>query len=215
VPIDRAEVKWTLSGLDVCSDPRRCAAKNERQCMKLRLLETGIFLTLFLAPFTSAQIPSTPLPSDPIPDSPGTVQARLNRPQALTPGPAQARVNQSVDAAPAQTPSVDASQVKPESSNASQDRPTGVRPDARQSASSQGQETQNTPHQPVGTAVAETIQTTGIAAARPVGAAVAPGKQRRTRSILIKVGSLVGVGVAVGTTIALSQGSPSRPPGSH
>ena len=71
------------------------------------------------------------------------------------------------------------------------------------------------PDEPVGTAAAESIQTTGVAASRPAGAAVAPAKQRRMRSILIKVGALVGVGVAVGTTMALSKGSPSKPPGTN
>ena len=71
------------------------------------------------------------------------------------------------------------------------------------------------PHQAVGTAAAESVAVTGVAASRPAGAAVAPAKQRRVRTLLIKVGAVVGVGVAVGTTYALSQASPSRPPGSH
>jgi len=70
-------------------------------------------------------------------------------------------------------------------------------------------------HQPVGTAAAEALPITGVAASRPAGAALAPARQRRVRSVLIRVGSLVGAGVAIGTTMALSQGSPSRPPGSH
>jgi len=72
-----------------------------------------------------------------------------------------------------------------------------------------------TPRAPLGTAVAEPLQTTGVAASRPAGIAVAPAGQRRVRTILIRVGSLVGAGVAIGTTMALSQGSTSRPPGSH
>jgi hypothetical protein len=74
---------------------------------------------------------------------------------------------------------------------------------------------ERSPHDALGTAAAESVPTTGIAASRPAGAAVAPAKQRRVRSILIKVGALVGVGVAVGATLALSQGSPSKPPGSN
>ncbi len=72
-----------------------------------------------------------------------------------------------------------------------------------------------TQHEPLGTAAAESIPITGVAAFRPTGAALAPAKQRRVRSLLIKVGAVVGVGVAVGTTMALSQSSPSRPPGAH
>jgi len=70
-------------------------------------------------------------------------------------------------------------------------------------------------HQPVGTAAAEALPITGVAASRPAGAALAPARQRRVRSVLIRVGALVGAGAAIGTTMALSQASPSRPPGSH
>jgi hypothetical protein len=70
-------------------------------------------------------------------------------------------------------------------------------------------------HQLVGTAAAEPLPITGVAASRPAGAALAPARQRRVRSVLIRVGALVGAGAAIGTTMALSQGSPSRPPGSH
>ncbi|MGA8489398.1 MAG: hypothetical protein WB711_03185 [Terriglobales bacterium] len=73
----------------------------------------------------------------------------------------------------------------------------------------------NGTQQPVGTAAAESVETTGVAASNPAGAAIAPAKQRRTRAILIKVGVLVGAGVAIGTVAALSSGSPSRPPGAR
>jgi hypothetical protein len=69
--------------------------------------------------------------------------------------------------------------------------------------------------EPVGTAAAESVETTGVAASKPAGAAIAPAKQRRTRSLLIKVGALVGASVAVGTVVALSSASPSRPPGAR
>jgi hypothetical protein len=65
--------------------------------------------------------------------------------------------------------------------------------------------------QPVGTAASESVKATGVAASQPAGAAIAPAKQRRTRSILIKVGALVGAGVAIGTVVGLSSASPSRP----
>jgi len=68
---------------------------------------------------------------------------------------------------------------------------------------------------PVGTAAAQPLVTTGVAAAQPAGAAIAPAKQRRLRSILLKTGAVVGIGVAVGTVVALSAGSPNKPPGSH
>jgi hypothetical protein len=63
----------------------------------------------------------------------------------------------------------------------------------------------------VGTAASESVKATGVAASQPAGAAIAPAKQRRTRSILIKVAALVGAGVAIGTVVGLSAASPSRP----
>jgi len=70
---------------------------------------------------------------------------------------------------------------------------------------------QAAPPKPVGTAAAPYEKTTGVTASSPAGAVIAPGKQRRTRSILIKVGVIVGAAVAVGTVVALSRGSSSRP----
>jgi anti-anti-sigma factor len=69
----------------------------------------------------------------------------------------------------------------------------------------------NETQEPLGTAAAEFVKTTGVAASRPAGAAIAPAKQRRARSILIKVGVIAGAGVAVGAVVALSSASPSRP----
>lgn len=80
-----------------------------------------------------------------------------------------------------------------------------------QQASSGEQQAQ----EPVGTAAAGSVETTGVAASKPAGAAIAPAKQRRTRSLLIKVGALVGASVAIGTVVALSSASPSRPPGAR
>ncbi len=70
---------------------------------------------------------------------------------------------------------------------------------------------QNSAAKPVGTAAAPIGKTTGVAASRPAGAVIAPAKQRRARSILIRVGVIVGAAVAIGTVVALSKGSPSRP----
>lgn len=78
-----------------------------------------------------------------------------------------------------------------------------------QSAQTNQQSTQA----PTGAAGAKTSPAKGTPAAEPVGAAVAPVRQHGHRSLLIKVGLLVGAGVAVGTVVALSEHSPSRPPG--
>jgi hypothetical protein len=67
------------------------------------------------------------------------------------------------------------------------------------------------PPAPLGTAVAPYGKGIGIAASRPAGAVIAPAKQRRTRSFVIKLSVLIGACVAVGTVVALSNGSPSQP----
>jgi hypothetical protein len=68
--------------------------------------------------------------------------------------------------------------------------------------------------QPGGTAAAPAVPVTGNAVSRPAGAAVAPPKQRQSRSFLIKLGLIAGAGVALGTVAALSLSSPARVPGS-
>lgn len=74
---------------------------------------------------------------------------------------------------------------------------------------------QNSTHKPIGSAAAEKEKTTGVAASNPAGVAIAPAKQGRSRAFFIKMGAVLGAGVAVGTAMALSRSSPSRPPGSH
>ncbi|MGO8794734.1 MAG: hypothetical protein ACLQLC_07925 [Candidatus Sulfotelmatobacter sp.] len=66
---------------------------------------------------------------------------------------------------------------------------------------------------PSGTAGAKAATVKGAPVAKPAGAAVAPVRQRGHRSLIIKLGLLAGAGIAVGTAVALSEGSPSRPPG--
>jgi anti-anti-sigma factor len=65
--------------------------------------------------------------------------------------------------------------------------------------------------EPLGAAAAPPVKTTGVAASKPAGAAIAPAKQRRARSMLIKVAAIAGAGVAIGAVVALSSASPSRP----
>jgi anti-anti-sigma factor len=102
------------------------------------------------------------------------------------------------------------------SSEALPDSPGAVRSQDRQSNWQRpSPKVQTGAQEPLGTAAAPSVKTTGVAASRPAGAAIAPAKQKRTRSILIKVGAIVGAGVAVGTVVALSTASPSRAPGSH
>lgn len=68
---------------------------------------------------------------------------------------------------------------------------------------------------PVGTAAAEAPKVTGITAAQPAGVAIAPAKQHRVRTIVLRVGAILGAGAAVGTVVALSAATPSKPPGAH
>lgn len=78
------------------------------------------------------------------------------------------------------------------------------------SSASQAQQKSETT-KPLGTAAAPSTKTMGVTASQPAGAVIAPAKQRRTRAILIRVGLLVGAGIAIGTVMALSHASPSRP----
>lgn len=70
---------------------------------------------------------------------------------------------------------------------------------------------QDNSHKPVGTAAAPYEPTSGIAGSRPAGAAIAPAKQRRVRTIVISLAVVAGAAIAVGSVAALSHGSPSRP----
>jgi len=67
--------------------------------------------------------------------------------------------------------------------------------------------------EPVGAATAESVPTSGGAAAKPAGIAIAPAKQHQTRSLLFKIGAVVAAGAALGTIYALSHGTSSTPPG--
>lgn len=80
-----------------------------------------------------------------------------------------------------------------------------------QAADSQDQKLQH----PVGTAAAEAPKVNGITAAQPAGVALAPAKQRRVRTIALKVGAIIGAGAALGAVIALTEATPSKPPGAH
>lgn len=68
---------------------------------------------------------------------------------------------------------------------------------------------------PVGTAAAEAPKVNGITAAQPAGVAIAPAKQRRVRTIVLKVGAIIGAGAAIGAVVALTEATPSKPPGAH
>lgn len=110
----------------------------------------------------------------------------------------------------------------PDSPSATLSQPQGLRaqtansqqqstPPPQSAAPAQRQEEQR----PVGTAAAAAPEVSGITAAQPAGVAIAPAKQRRVRTIVLKVGAIVGAGAALGTVIALTAATPGKPPGAH
>lgn len=131
-----------------------------------------------------------PVPGE-LPESPGAVRApelgstERMQPQWSTAAEPQIATSQSSPPEPAQPP---AQTVQP---------------------------SQSALQKPVGTAAAETSKASGVAASQPAGVAIAPAKQRRVRLIVIRVGAILGAGAAVGTVVALTQATPSKPPGAH
>ncbi|MFB3813608.1 MAG: hypothetical protein ACE14L_05805 [Terriglobales bacterium] len=96
--------------------------------------------------------------------------------------------------------------------------PSQPLPEAPSSTQAQQPETtteQPKPQQPLGAAVGQTGPTAGGPASKPAGTAIAPAKQRQVRSLLIKLGAIAAAGAALGTVLALSKASPSRPPGAR
>ncbi|MFZ0806235.1 MAG: hypothetical protein WAN03_08640, partial [Candidatus Sulfotelmatobacter sp.] len=62
---------------------------------------------------------------------------------------------------------------------------------------------------------AEAPNASGIAASQPAGVAIAPAKQHRVRTLILRTGAIIGAGVAIGTVVALTAATPSKPPGAH
>jgi hypothetical protein len=79
----------------------------------------------------------------------------------------------------------------------------------------QATQQQGTAQKPVGTAASESPNASGVAASQPAGIAIAPAKQHRVRTIVIRTGAIIGAAVAVGTVVALTAGTSSKPPGAH
>ncbi len=128
-----------------------------------------------------------------LPDSPGTLWAKAQEPsnqQTPPPQPENPPSNQ------AGSPQAGSFQAGFSQTPAAQD---------------QGQKSQR----PVGTAAAEAPTVSGVTAAQPAGVAIAPAKQRHVRTLVLKVGAIVGAGVALGAAIGLMEATPSKPPGAH
>src|SRR6266481_5092507 len=154
---------------------------------------------------TTMMLSAEPLPQDP--PEPGQTQPSQAPEDAQKPQLATASPNQSDSAnAPggAELPAAPSSaQQNPQTPPPQQTPPQQTPPPQPQSGGSV----------PSGAAAAKAAAAKGAPASRPVGAAIAPAKQRERRSLLIKVGLVAGACVAVGSVVALSKGSPSKPPG--
>ena len=77
------------------------------------------------------------------------------------------------------------------------------------------QDQQQSQEAPLGAAAAQAAKTSGGAASKPAGTAIAPAKQRQTRSLLIKIGAIAAGAAAVGIVYGLSRGTSSVPPGAN
>lgn len=136
----------------------------------------------------------------------GQQQQDSATPQSATPANSQAAPEQQQQQPAAATET---------NNNGESPRDQGL-PDAPSAQTTQGSDNNaQQGNEPVGTAAAQAGKTRGGVASKPAGAAIAPAKQKRTRSLLIKLGLIAGAGVAVGSVYALSKGSPSKPPGAH
>src|SRR5207302_937032 len=114
------------------------------------------------------------------------------------------------------SPSASQAQAQGSAQNSSPN-PTSSQPNSQSGAAQSGTalDQNQKPQRPVGTAAAEAPKVSGITAAEPAGVAIAPAKQHRVRTLAIKIGAIIGAGAALGTVIALTEATPSKPPGAH
>jgi hypothetical protein len=143
-----------------------------------------------------------------LPDSPGATVSQAE-PAVAQQSNLTAEETSETTLAQATTPPPNPQQQSSESSSSSQSR------SSQSSTSGQAGEAQPSGQKPVGTAAAGSVPATGVAASQPAGNAIAPGKQRRVRSIVLKTGAIIAAGVAVGSVAALTLGTSSKPPGAH
>jgi cytoskeletal protein RodZ len=137
-------------------------------------------------------------------------QAVASAPQDLTNPPLLARAEPS---APISELPDSPGAVVSQSQQSAQPQP-GSGASASQPAQTQSQ-SQPPAQKPVGTAAAEAPDASGIAASQPAGVAIAPAKQRRTRTLILRLGALIGAGAAIGSVVALTSATSSKPPGAH
>jgi len=138
-----------------------------------------------------------------LPELSAAQTATTDQPQEQPTAAPQQQTNQPAQPA-ATAPTENTQQAQPQP-NELPNSPGSVRPQAQPSST----------ERPLGTAAAEIGNASGTAASKPAGVAIAPAKQHQSRSLLIKLGAVLGAGVAIGTVMALSNASPSRPPNSQ
>lgn len=148
-------------------------------------------------PGVAAPLCAQSAPVSELPDSPGATVAKSQSAAQL-----EKSSKLSIPHASMQLASLE------EQGNSSQQEPEQSRPQTPPAPQPPGQ-------MPVGTAAAGVIPADGIAASQPAGVAIAPAKQRRVRTIVLRMGAIVGTGIAVGSVVALTQGTSSKPPGAH
>jgi hypothetical protein len=163
--------------------PRRERGNPRSRGIRLVAISIVSLLTLETSSVSGAQ--QSPPPTPPSVSS--------QRPQSL---------NAQQPVAPPEATDQDARNDSPDS------LPSAPSPMPAQQAAPQQQET---PQQPVGTAVAPYEKPTGVPGSRPAGAAIAPAKQRRVRAIVVRVAIVLAAGAAVGTVVGLSKATHSTP----
>lgn len=105
-------------------------------------------------------------------------------------------------------------EASPQQSDSTQASAPASAQSPNQQSSAQGEQ-ERKQQRPVGTAAAAAPGVNGVTAAQPAGVAIAPAKQHRVRTIILRTGAILGAGAAIGTIIALTEATPSKPPGAH
>ena len=208
--------------------------------MKIQRQITSILSTILIAAM-SLSLPLQAQQSNPQPQAQQPQQQNQSSPSNTQPAPANDQpaapaagdqtnpAQQPANQQPAnQQPASPGTSVNPSQGPLQPVKPVTTYPDASGGQQSQPQSTtapaQNIPEgpqpkrqtsEPVGAATAESVPTSGGAAAKPAGVAIAPAKQHQTRSLLVKIGAVVAAGAAVGTVYALTHSTPSTPPGAN
>jgi len=166
-------------------------------------------------PETAQQQPTNTQPAQPAPTD--QAQPAAQQPSQNTPPAGQSQpqpANQGTTVNPSQAP-LQPVTTYPDAGGAQQEQTSPNAPAQTAPAQTTVPEAPQPkkPAEPVGAATAESVPTTGGAAAKPAGVAIAPAKQHQTRSLMIKIGAALAAGAALGTVYALSHGTSSTPPG--